>query len=155
MIFGDPFKFSLQFDVVEEWNVQDGYWRNGLFSMYVNGERLFKSIEPVELRTTYSFFRETKISEFNFDDFNFPLSDFIKNINNYFMGDGETLENGVTNLTCTAMIDNGINVYYIKSTSADLIMWSLGFGDEISSCILDPGTIDAVIQKLASNPCIF
>ncbi|WP_197715391.1 Imm42 family immunity protein [Aquitalea magnusonii] len=31
MIFGEPFYFALQFDVVEAWNSPESIWRNGLF----------------------------------------------------------------------------------------------------------------------------
>lgn len=49
MIYGDPFKFALQFDIVDTWNLRGSEWKNGIFALYVDGSRLFALVDPVEL----------------------------------------------------------------------------------------------------------
>ena len=51
MIFGNPDSFALQFDIVDGWNVPGDIWRNGIFSMYLGGGRVFHFVDVVELRT--------------------------------------------------------------------------------------------------------
>ena len=63
MIYGDPFKFALQFDIVDTWNVRGSEWKNGIFALYVDGSRLFALVDPVELRTTFDFFKQIPFAE--------------------------------------------------------------------------------------------
>jgi len=55
MIYGDPFNFALQFDVVETWNTPGDIWKM-FFSLYVNGNKLFDVVDIFELTTTFSLF---------------------------------------------------------------------------------------------------
>ena len=58
MIFGDPFLFSIQIDIVKEWNAENNYWRNGLISLYLNGSREFSLVDACEIRTNFSFYKK-------------------------------------------------------------------------------------------------
>ena len=49
MIYGDPFRFALQFDVVESWNEPGDIWKNGLFALYIEGDKVFDVVDSFEL----------------------------------------------------------------------------------------------------------
>ncbi|MBF0786287.1 hypothetical protein E4T80_12545 [Muribacter muris] len=51
MIFGDPFQFAVQCDLVKEWN-DDYFWVNGIYSIFINGQLLNKEIYVTELKFT-------------------------------------------------------------------------------------------------------
>ncbi|MBT0731510.1 immunity 42 family protein [Rosenbergiella nectarea] len=148
MIYGDPFYFSLQFDVVETWNFPDDIWKNGVFSLYIDGKRIFDTIEAFELKTIFSFYLKSPINELCINDIDISSADLYKNAESYFTGDGEILIDGLFDLTCTAMEDNGCYLYFIKTRSHDRLVWSIDNGENVNETLLPLGTIIDVINKL-------
>lgn len=147
MIYGDPFKFALQFDVVEEWNSIGSEWRNGLFAMFIDGESIYASIDVVELRTTLGFFKAVPNSPRDCGMPETSASELFQAAHDYFMGDGEERPNGVVSLTCTAMGDVGCCVYLMASASEDRIVWSFDEGLTVSEYVQEAGTVAHVISR--------
>lgn len=145
MIYGDPFKFALQFDVVEAWNEQGSFWKNGLFAIYIGGARLFSLVDAVELRIALGFFKKIPFGKVKFGNADLAAINVFENAHEYFMGDGDELMEGVLCLTCTAMGDEGLNVYLMKSPTGDRLIWSSDGGETVSECLLDKGVVAAVI----------
>ncbi|EYU13208.1 Imm42 family immunity protein [Photorhabdus aegyptia] len=79
MIYGDPFLFSLQFDIVESWNSPDSFWKNGIFSFYLEGNKLFDIVDVFELRTTIDFYSNMKIDELACNDIPFDPITLYRN----------------------------------------------------------------------------
>lgn len=152
MIYGDPFKFALQFDVVEAWNVQGSEWKNGVFALYVGGDRLFSLVDSVELRTTLSFYGNAPISQVGFGKAGCSAKLAFEDAYGYFIGDSNVLSDGVVNLTCTSMADAGVIVYLVKLSSGDRIVWSLDRGVTVSECLLDTGAVAKTISILPAMP---
>jgi Immunity protein 42 len=153
MIYGDPFRFALQFDVVEAWNVQGNEWRNGVFAAYVDGERLFALVDVVELRTTFDFFKRISFEEIKFGSINISAVDVFRNAYKYFLNDGEVLSEGIIDLTCTAMEDSGLNLYLLKTIAGERIIWSWDGGITVSEYRLDAGFFASVIDCMPLTLC--
>lgn len=152
MIYGDPFYFSLQFDVVAEWSEPDDIWKNGLFSICIEGNILFNAVDVFELTTTFSFYARAPIEYLNVNDDSADANTIYSNAENYFKGDGEMLIDGLFDMTCTPMEDNGFSLYFIKTSVGDRLIWSTDYGNKIHEKILPPGTVHGVINKLRENP---
>ncbi|MGC6390117.1 immunity 42 family protein [Ewingella sp. S1.OA.A_B6] len=150
MIYGDPFYFALQFDVVESWSPPDGMWKNGLFSLYVDGKKLFDVIDVFELKTTFGFYLKAPIGDLNVNDLNIDSIALYENARDYFIGDGEELIDGLFDMTCTPMEDNGCYLYFIKTSFGDRLVWSADNGVKINEIKLPSGTIYNVINELRS-----
>lgn len=148
MIYGDPFYFALQFDVVDAWNTPGDIWRNGLFSLYIDGDKVFDTVDVFELTTTFSFYSKAPVNELSINDLSIEAIALYKNARDYFIGDGEELIDGLFDMTCTAMGDNGCYLYFIKTNSGDRLVWSIDGGSKINEIILPSGTILDVINKL-------
>lgn len=147
MIVGDPFYFALQFDVIDNWNSPDDSWRNGIFSLYINGEKIFGIVDVFELRTILSFYSKAPVDELCVSNTQLDGVAIYRNASEYFWGDGVELEKGLFDLTATAMSDNGCFVYFIKTSVGDRLVWSVD-GLEVKEVYLEIGTISAVIKKL-------
>lgn len=148
MIYGDPFSFALQFDVVEAWNIPGDTWRNGIFSLYIDGERLFHAIEPVELKTTFSFYSNAPLDEICINDLNIDVGSLYKNAESYFTGDGTELIDGLFDMTCTAMGDHACYLYLLKTSKGDRLLWSTDNGKHINEKILPENTISKIVSQL-------
>lgn len=148
MIYGDPFSFALQFDVVDSWNIPGDSWRNGVFSLYVDGKRLFSSIEPVELKTTISFYSNAPLDDLCVNDLNIDAESLYKNAECYFTGDGTELIDGLFDMTCTSMEDNGCYLYLLKTSEGDRLVWSIDNGEHVIEKILIKNTINEVVEQL-------
>ncbi|EHX1051993.1 hypothetical protein DSM92_23365 [Salmonella enterica subsp. enterica] len=148
MIYGDPFIFAFQFDVVESWNTHGDIWRNGMFSLYVEGEKLFDIVDVFELKTTFGFYSKANIHDLNVNDLTIDANALFKNAWDYFIGDGEVLVDGLFDLTCTPMGDNGCYLYFLKTTNGDRLVWSIDHGRKVNEAILPSGTINYVINQL-------
>lgn len=151
MIYGDPFCFALQFDVVECWNVPGDIWKNGLFTLYIEGEKLFDSVDAFELRTTFSFYSKAPVNELFINDLDISGDELYKNAKDYFLGDGEELIDGLFDMTCVPMEDNRCYLYFIKTSAGDRLIWSTDTGDSINETVLPVGTILKVINELQNN----
>ncbi len=148
MIFGDPYCFALQFEVVECWNDPDDIWRNGIFTLYVEGKKLFDVVDVFELRTTFSFYSKAPINELFINDLDFSADELYKNAKDYFLGNGEKLIDGLFDMTCIPMEDNRCYLYFIKTSAGDRLVWSTDTSDSINETVLPSGTILNVINKL-------
>jgi hypothetical protein len=148
MIYGDPFKFALQFDVVDAWNIADSEWRNGIFALYVNGARLFALVDPVELRTTFNFFKKTPLNEVKFGSAYIDTKKVFENAYEYFLGGGNDLAEGVVSLTCTAMSDGDLNLYLMKLSCGDRLIWSFDHGETVSEHMLEMGEVASVVDDM-------
>ncbi|RAT09654.1 MULTISPECIES: immunity 42 family protein [Lonsdalea] len=151
MIYGDPFVFALQFDVVEAWNIPGDTWKNGVFSLYVDGERLFNTIEVVELKTAFNFYSNAPLDELCVNDLIIDADSLYRNAENYFTGDGTELIDGLFDMTCTAMEDNACYIYFIKTTEGDRLVWSIDNGEHVIEKILPKNTIKEVINQLQQS----
>lgn len=151
MIYGDPFCFALQFDVVEDWNVPKDIWMNGVFSLYVEGNKLFDVVDVFELTTTFSFYSKAPINDLYVNDVDVDAIELYQNAWDYFIGDSDELIDGLFDMTCTAMGDNGCYLYFLKTSNGDRLIWSIDRGKKISETTLPPGTIQSVIDKLHSG----
>lgn len=132
MIYGDPFYFALQFDVVNAWNTAGDIWKNGLFSLYINGGKVFDIVDVFELKTTFSFYSKAPIDDLNVNDSGVEAVVLYKNARDYFIGDGEMLIDGLFDMTCTAMGDNGCYLYFIKTSNGDRLVWSTDRGEKLT-----------------------
>jgi len=148
MIYGDPFYFSLQFDIVEVWNSPDDIWKNGIFSLYIDGKRLFDIVDAFELKTTFSFYSKSPIKDLRINDLDISPFDLYKNAESYFTGDSDVHIDGLFDMTCTAMGDNGCYLYFIKTSFNDRLVWSIDDGKNINETLLPSGTILDVVNKL-------
>lgn len=148
MILGDPFYFALQFDVVESWNSPGDTWKNGLFSLYVGGQRVFGFVDVFELRTTFGFYCQAPVDKLCPNDVVIDGATLYRNAEDYFTGEGEELIDGLFDMTCTAMGDNGVYLYFLKTGSGDRLVWSIDDGASVSEIMLAPGTICGVIEEL-------
>jgi len=148
MIFGDPFCFALQFDVVECWNEPGDIWKNGLFTLYVEGKKLFDTVDAFELRTTLSFYSKAPISDLFINDLDILPDELYKNAKDYFLGDGEELIDGLFDMTCVPMEDHRCYLYFIRTSVGDRLVWSTDTSDSINETVLPSGTILNVINKL-------
>ncbi|AJF74786.1 hypothetical protein TE10_23275 [Raoultella ornithinolytica] len=151
MIYGDPFCFALQFDVVEAWNIPKDVWKNGVFSLYVEGNKLFDVVDVFELTTTFSFYSKAPINALNVNDVSVDAIALYQNAWDYFIGDSEELIDGLFDMTCTAMGDNGCYLYFLKTSNGDRLVWSIDRGKKINETMLPSGTIQCVIDKLHSG----
>lgn len=149
MIVGDPFYFSLQFDAVDHWNLPGDSWRNGIFSLYINGERVFSVVDVFELTAIISFYANAPIEELRVNDAQIDSAELYKVASEYFWGDGTELLDGLFDLTATAMSDSGCFLYFIKTSRGDRLVWKVG-GASVKEIYLEMGTISDVIKRLRS-----
>lgn len=152
MIYGDPFCFALQFDVVERWNEPGDIWKNGLFTLYIEGEKLFDVIDVFELRTTFGFYSKAPINELSINDLDVGPDELYNNAKDYFLGDGEELIEGLFDMTCVPMEDNCCYLYFIKTSAGDRLVWNTSTSDSINETVLPSGTILNVINRLKDCP---
>ncbi|OWO79725.1 hypothetical protein B5C26_19570 [Photorhabdus luminescens] len=150
MIYGDPFYFSLQFDTVESWNSFDGFWQNGIFFFYLDRHKVFDLLDVFELKTTFSFYSNMKIDKLVCNDTNIEPVSLYRNAESYFTGDGKNLIEGLFDMTCTPMGDNGYYVYFMKTSRNDRFVWSNDDGKTINETLLPSGTVSSVIKKLSN-----
>ncbi|WP_210530785.1 immunity 42 family protein [Pantoea ananatis] len=148
MIYGDPFHFALQFDVVECWNDPDDIWKNGLFTLYIEGKKVFDDVDAFELRTTFSFYSKSPINQLVINDLDFGADELYNNAKDYFLGGGEKLIDGLFDMTCVPMEDKRCYLYFIKTSVGDRLVWSANTSDQINETVLPPGKILNVISKL-------
>jgi hypothetical protein len=148
MIFGDPFRFAIQIDVVSEWNAPNDIWKNGLFCLYLNGKRLFDAVDAFELKTTMGSYKNADIDKLPINDKNLDSTYLYRNAEEYLSGKQDFPFEGLFDMTCTAMSDNQCYLYFIKTVTGDRFLWSLDNGKSISEVTLPAGTVSDVIKKL-------
>lgn len=94
MIYGDPFIFALQFDVVEAWSAPGDIWKNCLFLLYIDGQRLFGNINPVELKTTFGFYSNAPLDKLGVNDSSIDAHGLYQNAASYFQVMAQSLSMG-------------------------------------------------------------
>lgn len=151
MIYGDPFTFALQFDVVGSWNAPGDIWKNGMFAIYIDGKRIFSVVDVFELATTLSFYSKSNIEELKENNTLSSASEVFKNAQEYFLGDEEVLIDGLLDLTCTAMEDNCCYLYFLKTSNGDRLVWRSENGGEINNITLPKGNVLNVINQLEQS----
>lgn len=151
MICGNPFDFALQFEVVDFWNVPGDVWKNGLFCLYIDGKRVVDVVDVVELKTTISFYANAFIDDLAITNIDINAADLYRNAESYFTGDGNNLIDGLFDLTCTAMEDNGFYLYFVKTGHGDRLIWSNNDGVDINDKILPKNTVRKAIQELLTK----
>ena len=151
MIYGDPFTFALQFDVVDSWNAPGDIWKNGMFAIYIDGKRIFSVVDVFELATTLSFYSKSNIEELKENNTLSSASEVFKNAQEYFLGDEEVLIDGLLDLTCTAMEDNCCYLYFLKTSNGDRLVWRSENGGEINNITLPKGNVLNVINHLEQS----
>ncbi|MCO5366247.1 Imm42 family immunity protein [Pseudomonas alliivorans] len=149
MIFGDPYVFALQLDVVKSWNAPGDIWRNGVFTVYVDGEKVFNCLDVAELRTTVNFYLKLPLSSIVFSDAVLDFVELFNHVDDYYTGDGEFLDGSTCSLTCTVMEDNGCYMYYQSHVAGDKFFWSLDRGATVKGALLPGGVLRQVIDQLS------
>lgn len=150
MILGDPYAFAVQFDVVESWNIPGDSWKNGVFILYVDGQRIFDCLDVVELKTTLGFYSGLPLESLGYGEVESDFVALYREAESYFTGDGESLSEGLCSLTCTAMEDRGCYVYFQRCTEGDRFVWSINGGANISEAIFPSGTLKSVMDRLSA-----
>ncbi|HCE6054505.1 immunity 42 family protein [Pseudomonas aeruginosa] len=150
MIVGDPFYFALQFDVVDSWNSPGDSWRNGIFYLYVSGEKIFSVVDVLELEAIFSFYSKAPIEGLCVNDVQLNSADIYKSASEYFWGDGVEVVKGLFDLTATAMSDNGCFLYFLKTSIGDRLVWSVDGGACVKEVYLEMDVVLNVIKKLRS-----
>ncbi|KHK63733.1 Imm42 family immunity protein [Pseudomonas frederiksbergensis] len=148
MIYGDPFVFSLQFDVVEEWTDSSCFWKNGLFSMLVDGERLLDCIDVVELRTAVNFYANMQFDWSVTGDATISAAELFRTAHGHFFEGDLAPPKGVQDMTCTVLGDSGLFVYFQKTEQSDRLVWSYDFGKVVYEKLLPVGTIIGVVERI-------
>ncbi len=147
MIYGDPFDFALQYDIVASWNLDENFWKHGVFFIHIDGQAL-GGIDVVELRTTLSFYQKTGNMEFMCIESSLRFREIYELGMSYFYGSEEASFGAVYDLTCTSFGDRGIFVFYAKTTQNDVVVWSEDEGKTVHGKILSLGTVPAVLREL-------
>lgn len=148
MIVGDPFYFAIQYDVVDSWNVPGDIWKNGLFSVYIDGKRVFGSVDIIELVTTLNCYRNIPFEDLVANDLNMDAVSVYQKAQEYFYGGSDKVLDGLFGFTCTAMEDLGCCLYFIKTKSCDRLVWSVDNGVNINEIFLEAGTVKKVVDKI-------
>ena len=105
-------------------------------------------MDVFELTTTFGFYRDAPVETLSTNNLVVGKEVLYQNAEDFFMGDGEELIGGLFDMTCTAMGDNGVHLYFIKTVSGDRLVWSVDNGISVSEAMLAPGTVAEVIQEL-------
>ncbi|WP_130929610.1 Imm42 family immunity protein [Pseudomonas sp. Sample_20] len=100
MIYGDPFIFSIQFDVVRDWT-DSCFWVNGLFSLFVCGERLLDVVDVVELKTAVNFYAKMEFENIEEGDPAISAKELFASAHRYFFKGESAILEGVQDITCT------------------------------------------------------
>lgn len=150
MIYGDPFGFAIQYDVVKAWNENKNFWKNGLFFIYIGGEKI-GLVDVVELKTAISFYRKCGDVEVAYYEENPEFREIYRLGMNCFYGDGNDASGSVIDLTCTAFGDGGLFIFYTKTQASDVLVWGGAGEEDVKGKVFPLGTVTSVLQELPSN----
>ncbi|PWF24686.1 Imm42 family immunity protein [Corticimicrobacter populi] len=151
MIFGDPFCFSIQFDHVADWNPpDDGFWKNGMVSIYLGGKRVFDVVDSIELRCAFDFYKaELDFSGVDLGECDLSSREVYENVVGHFFGDGRDLVDGVFYITWNALNDFGFFLCFMKSCGKDRFVWSADEGKTVHEILLPSGSLSRVSEELS------
>lgn len=110
MIFGDPFEFAIQYDVVDEWN-EDFFWVNGIYNIYIKGRKYPIDVYVTELRFALANFLSNVIESLS------PISSDIDILNNLSQVEHHGFE-----LSSSDLNDIGVFIYFIFDLNFDYII---------------------------------
>lgn len=148
MIYGDPFIFSIQFDVVRDWTDSSCFWVNGLFSLFVGGERLLDVVDVVELKTAVNFYAKMEFENIEEGDSAISAKELFASAHRYFFKGESAILEGVQDMTCTFLEDAGLFIYFQKTEHADRLVWSKDFGNLVHEALLPRGAVNGVIEGI-------
>ncbi|WP_037586258.1 Imm42 family immunity protein [Stenoxybacter acetivorans] len=151
MIFGDPYDFALQFQIVENWNNENNFWKNGMFYFYLNGEAIFNKVCVSELRSVYATYFDINLIQVPKNDINISALELFQNADNHFFKTGEDLISGILDLTCTTMRDNGYDIYFLGTSSGDRFVWSSDSGKTINEIFFKKEIFFNTISKMPAD----
>ncbi|MHA3735473.1 Imm42 family immunity protein [Pseudomonas sp. Eth.TT006] len=148
MIYGDPFLFSIQFDAVGDWTDSNCFWINGLFSVFVAGERLLDIVDVIELKTTVNFYAKMKFEDIKEGDSAISAKELFASAHGYFFKEEAVVMEDVQDMTCTFLGDAGLFIYFQKTEHADRLVWSKDFGNVVHEALLPRGVVSGVIGSI-------
>jgi hypothetical protein len=149
MIFGNPDDFALQFDIVDGWNTPGDTWRNGVFSMYVGGERVFHFVDVLELRTISGFYRTLRL-KCDTAVCDVDAARLYEEAHSYFYGDSDALRAGLMTLVCTAMEDRSCFVYLMRCASHDRFIWRIDEGQGVHEYLCSSSAVNDALEGLSA-----
>lgn len=150
MIYGDPFDFAIQYDVVEVWNENKNFWKNGLFFIYIGGEKI-GLVDVVELKTTIGFYKRCGGVEVEFYADNLEFREIYRAGMNRFYGDDTVVPGSVGDLTCTAFGDRGLFLFYARTQKSDVLVWGDAEAEGVKGKVFPLGTVTSVLQELPGD----
>ncbi|MFY3137463.1 Imm42 family immunity protein [Achromobacter xylosoxidans] len=150
MIYGDPFNFAIQYDVVKVWNENENFWKNGLFFIYVGGEKI-GLVDVVELKTTIGFYKRCGGAEVEFYEDNIKFRQIYNAGMSRFYGDDTVVPGSVGDLTCTAFGDCGLFLFYAKTQKSDVLVWGGTGAEDVKGKVFPLGTVASVLQELPGD----
>lgn len=150
MIYGEPFDFAIQFDVVDCWTDPDGYWLNGMFCMFVDGRRMVEAVEVTELKVAVNFYAKMELDRVIDGDPEITAENLFKTAHDYFFCGGAHLISSVQDLTCTYLSDFGCFIYFQQLTNSDRLVWSCDFGKTVHEKIMSVGTVINVVKSIGA-----
>lgn len=150
MIVGDPFCFAINYDVVAEWNSVGDLWKNGIFFIYINGQRIGE-LDVVELRTTLSFYKKNHDWKISSEGAGASSRELYEAGFDLFYGEGKDNFYCIYDLTCTAFGDRGTFLFLCKTPNGERLVWSGSEGVNIEEVTLSPGTLKEVFSALSDD----
>jgi hypothetical protein len=148
MIYGDPYRFAVQVDKASAWTLPGDIWINGIFSVYLEGKRVFDIVDTMELRTTVGVFTKSDLDSLEENNMDISKEEIIRNAHACYILGTEELYKGVRDLTCTIMGDHRFYLYFVKTKQYDRIIWSDDDRKTAHESRLEPGTVWNVINSL-------
>jgi hypothetical protein len=157
MIFGNPDKFAILFDIVEEWNDDPCIWINGVFFIYVDGIIIPPTLDTFELRTTLAVFNTIEADMFYGNEIQLPKNDLIKIIRSYSVGCDEHFDKNyfiellnkrvIWEISGSTLEDQKYLIFVIKDSVSESILWSdpqAGFHEKT----LPIGTVGSIAKNI-------
>ena len=160
MIIGDPYLFALEFQKIENWTSLGDAWINGIFVLYIDGNRLPPRVDTAELRTSLGTYLGIKFSEFNSSTTHLSNAELFKLIKRYVCQEDEQADDDIKNiklldLTCTVMEDQGCYVFLVRKSEHECLIWTTDFFETLDYKFLPFGTVERVITILPSPRELF
>ncbi|MEQ4616658.1 MAG: Imm42 family immunity protein [Corticimicrobacter sp.] len=156
MIFGNPYLFSIRFDVVKDWTVPGDTWKTGVLDICVGGDLAYIGLDALELKTSLGTFvgMGEVIENEVFGDPDLSAKDFYFRSRKYWFDDGEAVR-GAVDLTCTSMQDKGGMLIFMKCEKFDRLVWTNDKGVSVFERHLPLGTVINVLNEIPDMDVIF
>lgn len=155
MIVGDPFNFAFAWDVVDEWNEKETYWKNGIFTIYVGGTRFPEKLEVSELKTSLGTYINLNFSGFNKSkffllDYSQRISAMKRHLRQASTDeDKDLLKNeSIIDLTCSVLEDLHCWIYLVKISENEESVMILTETEKVSEHVFPLGTVQHIVEQL-------